>query len=219
MLSVTSGSQTPSPEPPRPDAVDDDGDRISITDVHGTVAHFEMAYSPPSSGSKTKFGPPLRARIPSALYLAAAVVFGVVTWYAYGASPSSKLFVWAVEGDRMRPLSLGVVAVLLLVSALATLFRTHMRGVIVSDDWVEFRSLLAFGIPRARRLGWPQVTRVVVDGERIGLELYDGAFERLPEVAEGQRLVRLMMHHAVRLRIHVTALERVNRGGVSSTRR
>ena len=33
----------------------------------------------------------------------------------------------------------------------ATTMRTHMCGVIVSDDWVEARYLLAFGIPRARR--------------------------------------------------------------------
>jgi hypothetical protein len=165
-----------------------------------------MSYSPPSAGEKAKFGPPLRSRIPSAVYLAAAVVFGIVTWSAYNAPPSSKLFVWAVEGDRIRPLSASVIAIVLLVSAAATVLRTHMRGVVVSDDWVEARYLLPLGIPRARRWGWPQVTRLIVDGTHMALETYDGGYERLPEVSDGRALAQLMMHHAVRLRIHVTVL-------------
>ena len=191
------------------DHVDADGDRISITDVNGTVARFEMTYEAPSAGETTKFGPPRRARIPSALYLLASVVFGVVTLCAYNAPTGSKLFVWAVEGDRIRPLSVSVIAVILLVSSVATVIRTYMRGVIVTDDWVEARSLLALGIPRAKRWGWPQVTRLVVDGDRVGFEMYDGSFERLPEVGDGKGLVQLMMHHAARLRIDVTVLERI----------
>jgi hypothetical protein len=208
VLVVTS----PSPAPQDPGAVDDDGDRISITDVNGTVARFDMSYSPPSAGTSVKFGPPLRARIPSAVYLAAAVAFGVLTLYAYNAPRNSRLFFWAVEGDRIRPLSVSVVAILVLVSAVATVLRTHMRGVIVGDDWIEARYLLALGIPRARRWGWAQVTRIVVDDARIALEMYDGSFERLPEVANGRELVQLMMHHALRLRVHVTALERRETG-------
>jgi hypothetical protein len=205
---------------PAPDANDDDGDRVSVTDVHGTVARFDMSYPAPSPGKKTKFGPPLRTRIPSAVYLALAIAFGIVTWYAYRAPRSSKLFVWAVEGDRIRPLSVGAVAIVLLVSAAATVLRTHMRGVVVSDDWIEARSLLFLGIPRARRWGWAQVTRMIVDDARVSIETYDGAFERLPNVADGKAFVRLMMHHAVRLRIQVTVLERiVKRPDDAATRR
>jgi hypothetical protein len=203
---------TPSPGTP-PDAIDDDddGDRVSVTDVHGTVARFDMSYPAPSPGKRAKFGPPLRTRIPSAIYLVAAIAFGAVTWYAYSSPSNSTLFVWAVEGDRIRPLSLGVVAIVLLVSAAATVLRTHMRGVIVSDDWIEARSLLFLGIPRARRWGWAQVTRMVVDDTRVAIQMYDGAFERLPKVAHGAAFVRSMMHHAARLRIQVTVLERVDR--------
>lgn len=201
---------SPPPGRPLPDAVDDadDGDRISITETNGTVARFDMSYEPPGAGERLKFGPPMRSRIPSALYLLAAVAFDLVTLYAYNAPPNSKLFTWAVEGDRIRPLSVSVVAVVLLVSALATVIRTQMRGVIVSDEWVEARYLLPLGIPRARRWGWPQVTRVVIDGARAAFEFYDGSFERLPEVADGKGLVALILHHAARLRIDVTVLER-----------
>ncbi len=200
--------------PPRSSAagpaaiVDEDGDRISITDINGTVARFEMTLEPPSAGMRAKFGPPFRARIPSALYFFASVVFGIVTVIAYNSPTSSKLFVWAVEGDRIRPISVSVIAVILLVSSAATMLRTHMRGIIVADDWVEARDLLPLGIPRAKRWGWPQVTRIVLDGPRVGFELYDGTFERLPEVADGRALVQLIMQHAARLRIDVTSLDR-----------
>jgi hypothetical protein len=54
----------------------------------------------------------------------------------------------------------------------------------------------------------------------VSIETYDGAFERLPNVADGKAFVRLMMHHAVRLRIQVTVLERiVKRPDDAATRR
>ena len=189
----------------KPFIVDQEGERVSVTDAHGTIAHFEMSYEPPA-GARMKFGPPMRARIPSAVYLVLAVVFAGVTWLAYNSPSGSTLFTWAVEGDRIRPLSVSVVAVVVLVSALATVIRTQMRGVVVTDDWIESRSLLAFGIPRARRWAWAQVTRIVVDGERTGLQFYDGGFERLPEVADGKGLAQLMMHHAGKHKIDVSVL-------------
>jgi hypothetical protein len=188
-----------------PFIVDEDGDRVSVTDANGTIARFEMSYEPPAGG-RVKFGPPLRSRIPSAIYLAAAVAFGVVTWVAYNSPTNSKLFSWAVDGDRVRPLSVSVIAGVVLVSAIATVIRTHMRGVIVAEDWIEARYLLPLGIPRARRWGWPQVTRIIVDGDRTGLQFYDGGFERLPEVSDGRALGRLMMQHAQHHKIDVTVL-------------
>ena len=204
-----------SPRPPVPEAsppadaiVDDDGDRVSITDVNGTVARFEMTYSPPSA-ARTKFGPPLVTRVPSAIYLLGASVLGAVVLYAYTTAPSSsRLFVWAVEGDRDRPISASILAAIVFVSAVGTVLRTHMRGVLVSEQWIEARYLLPLGIPKARRWGWPQVLRVVIDDTRVALELWDGSFEKLPEVAKSRELVRLVVHLAHRRRIDVTALER-----------
>ena len=140
---VSSATQSPDED----SQIGADGDRISITEVNGTVAQFEMTYSPPV-GARAKFGPPWRARLPSAAYLLGALVLGALVVYAYAAAPSSSaLFVWVVEGDRGRPLSAGVLAGAILVSALATVVRTHMRGVLVSDQWIEARYLLPFGIP------------------------------------------------------------------------
>jgi len=201
-----------SPKEPSAPAVDpdagDDGDRVSITEVNGTVAHFEMSYSPPAR-ARAKFGPPMRARVPSALYLACALAFGSAVLYAYSWAPSSsRIFVWVVEGDRGRPISANILTIIVVVSALATVLRTHMRGVLVSDDWIEARYLLPLGIPRARRWGWPQVLRVVVDGTRLAFELWDGSFERLPEVANGRELVDMVCQYAQHRRIDVTVLER-----------
>ncbi len=202
---LESGSERPE------DLLDDEGDRISVTDVNGTIARFEMTYSPPTS-ARTKFGPPLRSRIPSAMYLFGALVMCTVVTYAYAFAPSSSpVFVWVVEGDRGRPLSAEILAVIVVVSAIGTVLRTHMRGVVVSDEWIEARYLLALGIPRARRWGWPQVLRVVIDGKRIGLELWDGTFERLPEVAKARDLFQLMLQHAHRRRIAVTDLDHAAR--------
>jgi hypothetical protein len=205
---VTSASRRPpaDPEPVQAPSFDDDGDRPSITDINGSIAHFEMTYSPPASG-RTKFGPPVRARVPSAIYLLGSLVLGAVVLYAYTAAPSgSRLFSWAVEGDRDRPLPASLLAVIVVVSALATVLRTHMRGVLVSEQWIEARYLLPLGIPKARRWAWPQVLRVVIDDTRIALELWDGSFQKLPDVARPADLLQLVLQHARRRRIDVTAL-------------
>jgi hypothetical protein len=137
-----------------------------------------------------------------------ALGIGAVVLYGYTAAPSGSLvFSWVVERDRGRPLSASVLAVVIVVSAVATVLRTHMRGVLVGEDWIEARYLLAFGIPRSRRWGWPQVLRVVIDGSRVALELWDGSFERLPEVAKARELVELIVRQAQRRRIQVTALD------------
>ncbi len=202
---------SPSPQERAQSSNEDDGDRPSVTDVNGTIARFEMTYSPPT-GERTKFGPPLSSRIPSAIYLVAALVLGAVVAYAYTvASSGTRLFAWIVEGDRGRPLPASVLAVIVVVSAFATVLRTHMRGVLVSDDWIEARYLLPLGIPRARRWAWAQVLRVVLDGTRIAFELWDGSFERLPAVAKGRELVELVLRHAERRRIDVTVLDAPNR--------
>jgi hypothetical protein len=212
METVTSAPLSPhdheTAQPAEPDA-EDNGDRVSITDVHGTIARFEMSYSPPT-GAKTKFGPPVRERIPSGLYLIAALGLGAVVLYAYGfAPPSSRVFGWIVEGDRGRPISANILAIVVVVSALATVLRTHMRGVLVSDDWIEARYLLAFGIPRARRWAWPQVLRLIVDGTNVAFEFWDGSYERLPRVARSAELVDLLRQHADRHRIDVTVLRQL----------
>lgn len=196
---------SPSPREDDPDRAPPE-DRASGTDITGSAARFEMTYSPPA-GEKKKFGPPLRSRIPSALYLGAAAALATVVAYAYTLAPSSSpVFQWVVGRDRDRPLSASVLAAVVVVSAIGTVLRTHMRGGVLSDDWIESRRVLPLGIPRARRWAWAQVLRVVVDDTRVAFELWDGSFERLPDVEHGADLVRMVVGHAHRRRIEVTSL-------------
>jgi hypothetical protein len=199
--------------PPRElkDLVDtaQEDERPSITDVNGTVARFEMSYSPPAEGERVKFVAPLRNRIGSYAYLAIAIAVTVLVIVGYTSSPTSRLFVFFVEGDRGRMLSSQVLAGVLLVSGIATVIRATMRGVVVSSDWIEARYILPLGIPRARKWGWPQVHRIVYDGDGIAFELYEGSFEKLPDVADRKKLRELLRYYAAKRRIQVTELAAV----------
>ncbi len=68
MASPMPDSMTPARERSVPFIVDEDGERVSVTDANGSIARFEMTYEPPAV-ARMKFGPPMRARIPSAIYL------------------------------------------------------------------------------------------------------------------------------------------------------
>jgi hypothetical protein len=184
-------------------------ERPSITDVNGTVARFEMSYSPPAEGERVKFMAPLRSRIGSYVYMALALAVTVLVVVGYMSSPASRLFVFFVEGDRGRMLSSQVLAGILLVSGIATVIRSSMRGVVVSSDWIEARYILPLGIPRARKWGWPQVHRIVYDSGGTAFELYDGSFEKLPDVSEPKKLRELLMYYAAKRRIQVTELAAV----------
>jgi hypothetical protein len=183
----------------------------SVTDIHGTVARFEMAYSPVVRRAVT-FGPPLRQLLPSLLFCAfgSVLVALVVTAY-YIASSNSALYVWIVDGDRARPLPAAVLAIVVFLSALGTVVRARMRGVLVHPDGVEGRYLLPLGVPRVKRWAWAQVERVVLDDEGAMLELWDATYERLPDVARPKELGALLERIAGERRIVVTRLDALER--------
>lgn len=216
MSLATSATTRPMTEPSLPETQDlpdllgeENGERVSVTDVHGTVARFEMAYTP-GSGDRFAFGPPLRMRLPSLAFLGVALAAAATVFFAYSAaSSSSALFRWVVEGDKHRILAAPGFALILVASAIGTAIRAHMRGVIVTDEGIESRTLLALGVPRVRRFAWPQVDRVIVDEDSaVMLELWDGRYERLPEVAEAPRLAQLLEQIAAGRRMQVTRLAR-----------
>ena len=204
---------SPSPEERAlPSVVDDDGDRVSVTDVNGTIARFEMTYSPPAGeraevraadrGAHSLGDLPDRARSCSAPSSSTRT---------RRPRPRLVLFVWVVEGDRGRPLSASVLAVIVVVSALATVLRTHMRGVLVSDDWVEARYLLPLGIPRraAGRGRRSSASSSTVRGSRSSSGT--AASSGCPTVAKGRELVDMVLQHAQRRRIDVTLLDAATR--------
>lgn len=180
-----------------PDA-QDEHDRPSITEVNGTVARFSMAYSAAATErDRVTFGAPLLTRAPSYVFGLFALGIATSVTLAYTVLPShSKLYVWLVEGDKGRPVPAVVLAIVIACSGIATVVRAHMRGVIVTADGVEARSLLALGVPSVKRWNWAQIHRMIMDDQGILLELWDSTYERLPAVQDTQTLAGLLTEQA-----------------------
>jgi hypothetical protein len=155
-----------------------------------------MTYRPAGS---IAFGPPMKERLPSFVYLGLAGVMLAVIVYAQNAPSSSVFFQYIVEGDSQRVLPASVCAIIVLVSAVAAVLRTQMRGVVVHADGIVVRELLTLGWPRVRRLHWSQIDRLSVPAAKrrptpidqppvnagiIRLDLWDGTRTRLPLVAD-----------------------------------
>lgn len=179
-------STTRTPTELSPPAIDDvdEGDRPSITDVNGTVARFEMAYNP-APEERFVFGPPVWQRLPSLVFVGFAAVLGIVTVLAHHSAHESELYRFVVVGNRTP------FAILVGFAAIATFLRSGMLGVIVTREGVETRTL-ALGIPRVKKHRWPQIDRVVLDGESVLFELWNGTYERLPRVGDAAGLVDLL---------------------------
>lgn len=186
-----------------------EGDRSSVTDVNGTVARFEMAYNAGSDGP-TSFGPPLRQRIPSFIYLAFAGALAATVFAAPSFPRGSFLFRFIVEGDNGRPLSAAAIALILIASAVGTVIRAHMRGVIVKREGIEARYLLALGFPRIRKWTWAQVHRIVLVEDDAMIELWDSSHAILPVVAETKAMFTLLEQVGHARAITVTRMERRN---------
>ena len=184
--------QTPSSPPPLPDVIDssDDGDRPSITEVNGTVAKFEMAYAPEKS-DRFAFGPPMISRIPGLVFLAFGAAVALTVFAAYHGSSNSSLYIWVVEGDRNRPMGSGPLAFIILFAAIGNVIKTALKGVIVTADAVEIRVTQA-GFPKVKRWTWAQIDRIVVEDDEVMLELWNGSYERMPKVRDGQKLADLL---------------------------
>ncbi|MEO8874559.1 MAG: hypothetical protein ABI461_03145 [Polyangiaceae bacterium] len=191
-------------------ALVDEGDRSSVTDVNGTVARFDMTYSAAADGAPTVFGPPLRQRIPSFIYLGFAIAAAIGIFAAPAAPRGSFLFRFVVEGDSGRPISAAAIALILIASAVGTVIRAHMRGVIVKREGLEARYLLALGFPRIRKWTWAQIHRLVLDDESAMLELWDSAYARLPDVADTKGLVHLLEQIGHARAIQVTRLKKIS---------
>jgi hypothetical protein len=170
-----------------------------------------MAYSPVARRA-VSFGPPLRQRLPSLLFFVfGTALVGLVLTAYYVASSNSALYIWIVDGDRARPLPAAVLAIVVFMSALGTVIRARMRGVLVHPDGLEARYLLPLGVPRVKRWAWAQVERVVLDDDGAMLELWDTTYERLPDVADPKELGRLLEQIAHERRIVVTRLQAIRK--------
>jgi hypothetical protein len=131
---------------------------------------------------------PWLERIPSLLYLAAAVVAVVLVLVGEHSAPDSWLFNYVVVQDHVRLISSRTFAVVLSLGAIASVLRGNMRGVRIFGDGVEAREITQLFFPRVRRYRWPQMARIVLDQKRFTVELWDGQRAILPAVEDREGL-------------------------------
>lgn len=145
-----------------------------------------MTYRP----ADTAFGPPLRAKLPSFLYLFLALAAAMTVLIAERSPTDSWIYVNVVERGVRGFVGARTVAFLLVLGALSSLLRTSMRGVRIRADGVEYRDVFALGLPRLRRYRWAQIDRIVLDSptKSIALDLWDGTRAFLPTVDDPSSL-------------------------------
>jgi hypothetical protein len=151
-----------------------------------------MTYRPQES----VFGPPFVARVPSLVYLLAALVVLGLVFLGERAESGTWLFHYVVEEDVRRVMSIRTFSVVLLVSSLASVFRAGMRGVRIYPDGIESRDVLNFIVPRLKRYRWPQIERIILDASQIGFDLWDGSRAYLPHVSDRDTLAATLEHIA-----------------------
>jgi hypothetical protein len=144
-----------------------------------------MTYRP----TETVYLPPWRVRLPSLIYLLVALAIGALVLAAEASSSNSALYVWVIENNSRRIIGPETFAILIGVSAIATVLRTGMRGVRVHGDGLEYRDVVSFFIPKRRRYRWAQIDGIVLrDPKAIALDLWDGTRVFLPPVRERDAL-------------------------------
>jgi hypothetical protein len=156
---------------------------------------FDMTYRP----AETSFGPPLVAHVPSLVYLAVAITAIVLVFLGERAPAGSFLYNQVVERSLSGFIGARTVAGILFIGACSSLLKTSMRGVRIKGDGLDFRDVVALGLPRLRRYKWAQIDRILLDGPRtIVLELWDGTQAYLPEVNDRDKLASAleMVGHA-----------------------
>lgn len=149
------------------------------------------------------YGPPFVQRLPAIFYtVVAAAVVGLVVLVERGPHDG-----WLYEYMFMRKhiIDTRTVAAVIVVSALASLIRSGMRGVRIRRDAVEFRDLVSSVWPRVKRYRWAQIDCINVEASgAIGLELWDGSYQFLPKVGDpaglAAALERVALARAIPLR-------------------
>jgi len=145
------------------------------------------------------------SRVPSLVYLVLAISLVIVVVVGSWSSQGSFLFRYIVEADAQRLLGARTLAAIVLASAVASVVRARMRGVVVHPEGLEARDILGVGWPRVRRYAWPQIDKIVLDGERsIAIDLWDGRREWLPAVSRRDELAQALERIAVARAIPVS---------------
>jgi hypothetical protein len=149
-----------------------------------------MTYAPAESA----FGPPLRARVPSFVYLVLALAAVMIVLLAENSPADSWLFVNIVERGMRGPISARAVAFMLVLGALSSVLRANMRGVRIRGDGLEYRDIVSIGLPKLKRYRWAQIDRIILDlpQRNIALDLWDGTRAFLPIVQDRSGLANAL---------------------------
>lgn len=145
---------------------------------------FDMTYRP----REAVYSIPWLERVPSFVYLAAALVSVVLVLVGEHSAQSSWLYNYIVVQDHVRLISSRTFAVLLSLGAIASVLRGNMRGVRIFGDGVEAREITQLFFPRVRRYRWPQMALIVLDQRHVAVELWDGQRAVLPAVGDREGL-------------------------------
>lgn len=146
---------------------------------------FDMSYRPRES----VYSIPWLERVPSLIYLTAAVVTIVLVVVGEHSAPGSWLHNYVVVQDRSRLMGSRAFAAVITVGAIASVLRGNMRGVRIFGDGVEAREITQLFVPRVRRYRWPQMALIVLDQPHVSVELWDGQRAVLPAVEDREGLV------------------------------
>jgi hypothetical protein len=146
---------------------------------------FDMSYRPRES----VYSIPWLERVPSLVYLAAALVTIVLVVVGEHSAPGSWLYDYVVVQDRSRLMGSRAFAAVITVGAIASVLRGNMRGVRIFGDGVEAREITQLFVPRVRRYRWPQMALIVLDQPHVAVELWDGQRAVLPAVEDREGLV------------------------------
>lgn len=145
---------------------------------------FDMTYRP----AETVFGPPILARVPSFIYFGLASAVAALVVAGELSRDGSFLHYYIVEKDIQRLVGSRALAVVLLLSATASMLRAGMRGVRIRGDGLEFRDVVSVILPRVRRYNWAQIDRILLDETSIAVDLWDGTRAFLPDVGDRRGL-------------------------------
>jgi hypothetical protein len=164
---------------------EDDAAQAAVAERPSRPPGFDMTYRP----EECVFGPRWVSRIPSLVFLAAALIVGGIVLIGENSDPTSYLFRHVVTEDINRGMSMRTFAVVLAVGAISSLLSSGMRGVRVYSEGVETREVSNLFWPKVRRYSWPQMECIVLDMKsRVALDLWDGSRAFLPAVANHDKL-------------------------------
>ena len=127
------------------------------------------------------------------LYLALTLVVAAIVLVAENSPSNSLIYVQLIERGSQRIISARTFAILLLVSSVASVLRSNMRGVRLRSDGIEYRDIVSLLIPKLRHFRWAQMDRITLMKTGIvTVDLWDGSHAILPKVQDYDLLARTL---------------------------